>query len=80
MCVNDKYSTDKNMNFSVPVSINRLDLFNSYSSTICEVIDIKIAVNAFADDHSLQKDFQHVGETESKMVKLPENNLLSVQS
>ena len=54
VCVNDKYSTDKNINFSVPQgSINGPVLFNSYSSTIFEVIDTKIAVNVFADDHHL---------------------------
>ena len=59
VCVNDKYSTDKNINFSVPQgSINGPVLFNSYSSTINEVIDTEIAVSVFADDHNLQKDFQ----------------------
>ena len=53
-------------------------LFNSYTSTIWEVIDTEIAVNAFGDDHMLLKDFQHRGENESKMVKLLETNLLSV--
>ena len=81
VCVNDKYSTDKNINLSIPQgSINGLVLFNSYSSTICQIIDTKIAVNAFADDHSLQKDFQPKGENESKRVTLLENNFLSVQS
>ena len=80
VCVNDKYSTGKNINFSVAQgSINGLVLFNSYLSIILEVIDTKIAVNAFADDHSLQKEFQPRGENESKTVKLLENNLLSVQ-
>ena len=68
MCVNDKYSTGKNIHFSIPQgSINGPVFFNSYSSTIHEVIDTKIAVNAFADDHSLQKDFQPRGENESEV-------------
>ena len=57
VCVNDKSSTDKNINFSVPQGL-------------INVIDTKIVVNAFADDHSLQNDFQN----ESKMVKLLEIN------
>ena len=32
-------------------------LFNSYSSTIHEVIDTEIAINTFANDHSLQRTF-----------------------
>ena len=79
--MNDKYSMDKNINVSVPQgSINGQVLFNSYLLAIHEVIDSQIAVIAFADGHSLQKDFQLRGENERKIVKLLENNLLNVQS
>ena len=78
VCVNNMYPTDKNINFSVPQgSINGPVLFNSYSLTICEVIVTKIAVNAFAGNHSLQNDFQPRGENESKMMKLLANNVLA---
>ena len=58
---------------SVPQgAVNGPVLFNSYSSTIRDVIDTEITVNAFVGDHSLQKCFKPINENESKTVELLE--------
>ena len=50
-------------------------LFNSCSSTIRDVIDTEITVNAFTDDHSLQKCFKQINDNKSKTIELLESNL-----
>ena len=74
--INKNYSDWKYLSFLVPQeSINGPVLFNSYSSTIIDVIDTEITVNAFTDDHSLQKCFKPINENESKTIELLESNL-----
>ena len=61
-------------------SINGPVLFNAYSSTILLVIDIGITVNAFADDHSLQKGFMPHPEQDIPTIKQLESNLVKVEN
>ena len=76
VCINNNYSDKKDVSFLVPQgSINGPLLFNSYSSTIRDVIDTEMTVNAFADDHSLQKCFKPINESEPKTTELLESNL-----
>ena len=75
VCINN-YSDKKYLSFSVPQgSINGPVLFTSYSSTIRDVIDTEITVNAFAAYHSLQKCFKPINDNESKTTELLESNL-----
>ena len=54
VCIHNNYSDQKDLFFLVPQgSINGPVFFNSYSSTIRDVIDTEITVNAFTEDHSL---------------------------
>ena len=54
--INDKYSQEKTMEFSIPQrSIQGVFLFISYASTLNEVVPKDLQLNAFADDHSIQK-------------------------
>ena len=58
MCAGKEYSDIKTFNFSVPQGgILSPTLINCYSSTIASRVLSDIGINAFADDHSLQKDF-----------------------
>ena len=67
ICINNNYSDEKDLFFSVPQGpINRPVLFYSYSSTIRDVIDTEITVNAFPDNHALQKCFKLINDNESK--------------
>ena len=76
VCVNGTYSSKKEISLSVPQGlINGPVLFNSYSSTIQSVIDESIKINAFADDHSLPKDFSPIPTEEITVVSHLENNL-----
>ena len=61
-------------------SINGPVLFNVYSPTIRSVIDLDITVNAFADDHSLQKEFILDLEEEIPTIKQLESNLVKVEN
>ena len=66
--------------FSVPQgSINGPVLFNAYSSTIRLVIDSEITVNAFADDHFLQKEFIPHLEQGVPTIKKLESYLVKVE-
>ena len=81
VCVNDAYSTRRDMDFLVPQgSINEPVLLNAYSSTIRSVIHLEITVNTFADDHSLQKEFIPHQEQEIPTIKQLESNLLKVEN
>ena len=67
--------------FSIPQgSINGPVLFNSYSSTIQSVIDQSIKINAFADYHSLQKEFSPIPTEEIAVVSQLQNNLDQINS
>ena len=69
VCIKNNYSDKKDLSFSVlQWSINRPVLFNSYSSTLRDVIDAEIADNAFHHDHSLQKCFKPINDNESKTI------------
>ena len=81
VCVNDAYSTRRDIDFLEPQgSINGPVLFNAYSSTIRLVIDLGITVNAFADDYSLQKEFIPHLEQEIPTTKQLESNLVKVEN
>ena len=57
-CVGKEYFDVKTFNFSVPQGrILSSILFNCSPSTIWSTILTDTGINAFADDHSLQKDF-----------------------
>ena len=76
VCINNTYFDEKDLSFSVPQgSINGPVLFNSNSSPIRDVIDTEITVNAFTDDHSLQKCFKPINDNESQAIELLEINL-----
>ena len=58
VCVNNIYSSLKNITFSVPQgSISGPDLWNKYCSTLRNIIPDNILLNGFADDHSSQDSF-----------------------
>ena len=81
MYVNGTYSSEKEISFSIPQgSINGPVLCNSYSSTIWSVIDESIKINAFADNHSLQKYFGPIPTEEIVVVSQLENNLDQINS
>ena len=81
MYVNSTYSSKKEISFSVPQgSISGPVLFNYYSSTIWSAIDKNIKINAFADDHSLQKDFSPIPTEEIAVMSQLENNLDQINS
>ena len=81
VCINDVYSSMRDIEFSLPQgSINGPVLFNAYSSTIILVIDLEIIVNAFANDHSLQKEVTPHPEQEIPNIKQLESNLVKVEN
>ena len=81
VCVNNAYSDDREIRFSVPQgSINGPILFNPYSSTMRSEIEKDIIVNAFADDHSLQKEFRPEPIIEMQTIRQVEGNLEKVQN
>ena len=70
VCITNEYSSECELSFYVPQgSINGSTLFHSYSSTIRDVIDQDITVNAFADDHSLKKSFKPTKQSEYNIIK-----------
>ena len=57
--VNDKYSTEKDLTFSVPKgSCTGAFIFISYSSVLKDSCPENISLNGFADDHSIMKAFK----------------------
>ena len=81
VCVNNAYSNDREISFSVPQgSINSPILFNSYSSTIRSEIDKDIIVNSFTSGHSLQKEFRWGPIIEMQTIRQIEGNLEKVQN
>ena len=57
--VNDKYSTEKNLTFSVPQgSCAGAFIFISYSSVLKDSCPENISLNGFTDDHSIMKAFK----------------------
>ena len=57
--VNDKYSTEKDLTFSVPQgSCASAFIFVSYSSVLKDSCPENISLNGFADDHSIMKAFK----------------------
>ena len=57
--MNDKYSTEKDITFSVPQgSCTSAFIFISYSSVLKDSCPENISVNGFADDHSIMKVFK----------------------
>ena len=61
-------------------SINGPILFTLYSSTIRSEIDKDIIINAFADDHSLQKKIRPEPITEMQTITQIEDNLEKVKN
>ena len=56
VCVDSQYSMEKIINFLVPQgSLIGPILFNTYCSTLVEVIPTGISINGFVADHSLEK-------------------------
>ena len=79
--VTNVYSSRRDIDFLVPQgSINGPVPFNTYSSTIRLVTDSGITVNAFADDHSLQKEFIAHSEQDLPTIKQLESNLVKVEN
>ena len=65
VCVGKEYSDIKTFNFSVPQGGTLSPtLLNCYSGTITSKVLTDIGINAFADDHSLQKEFTPGGPEE----------------
>ena len=57
--VDGSFLPEKIMNFSVPQgSLLGPILFNSYCSTLWDIIPTNKDLNSYADDHSLQKNFK----------------------
>ena len=74
VCIGNDYSETITFNSSVPhCGILSSYLFNSYSSTIDTVIPLEISINAFADDHSLQKSFVPCKKEEKKEMNMLES-------
>ena len=53
-------------------------LFNTYCSTLVEVIPTGISINGFADDHSLQKSCKPGTKSEIETVELLETCMTEV--
>ena len=52
------YSDERDLSFSIPQGLySGTNLFNMYSSTISKEIDSILNLNAFADYHSIMKEF-----------------------
>ena len=59
VAIEDKYSTPKELPFSVPqVSCSGVNLCTCYCSLINDQINHSFTLNAFADDHSICKNFK----------------------
>ena len=61
VCINNEYSETKKLTCSVPQgSASGANLFTCYASTLDEVLteDIKLELNGFANDHSVQRSFK----------------------
>ena len=57
--MNDKYSTEKDVTFSVPQgSCASAFIFVSYSSVLRDSCPENISLNGFTDDHSIMKAFK----------------------
>ena len=76
----DHYASKrKELTFSVPQgSISGPVLFNIYASTLPETIEDNITLNGFADDHTLQCDFQPGTTQEELAVTTIEKSLSSI--
>ena len=59
VCINNKYSSEKDLTFSVPQgSCAGAVLFTAYCSPIEDQIERDCTLNGFADDHSIRKSFK----------------------
>ena len=79
VCIENNYSEIITFNFSVPWDgILSPYLFTSYSSTKDTVIPSEISINAFADDHSLQKSFVPYKKEEEKTMNMLESTMNNI--
>ena len=80
-CVDGQYSMEKIINFSVPQgSLLGHVLFNTYCSTLVEMILTGISINGFADDHLLQKSCKPGMKSEIETVELMQTSMVKVDS
>ena len=80
VCINDKYSSVKALNYSVPQgSCSGPSYFCWYASTLSEVIPQQVNLNASADDHMVHKCFKpDIEHLEHKCTEEPERCLLDI--
>ena len=79
VCMSNQYCCECELSLSVPQgSVNGPMLFDSYSSTIRNVIDQDVIVIAFTDDHSLQKSCKPTKQNEYNIIKKIDHDLLWV--
>ena len=72
VCVEGEYSDCIDLKFSIPQgSLLGPVFFNSYSSTLFDIIPTDLGLNSFADGHFLQKSFKPGTKEETDwMIKL----------
>ena len=79
MKIEEQTSDRMELTFSVPQgSISRPTVFNMYASTLPETLEDNITLNGFADDHSIQNDFQPGTAQEDSAITSLENSLTNI--
>ena len=83
VCINDCYSEEKNLTFSVPQgSLNGLFLYLAYASTIKDFLDSRhheTNIYGFVDDHALRAEFVSGSEDEHNRIKELEKTMEDVK-
>ena len=65
----DVHSKEKPLSFSVPQgSVADPDLYNTYASTLIEVVTPSIDLHGFADDHMIKDSFKPISEEECRTI------------
>ena len=84
VAIGEEKSQPRQLDYSVPQgSIQGAFLFIAYASTLEEIVDTKLELNGFADDHSVRKAFKpsrldHKEERET--ISLIEQSMLDIKS
>ena len=81
--INNTHSKEQTIDYSVPQgSIQGAFLFNTYASTISDVIPTTLELMGYADDHSIKKPFKPGNtncNTESDTIAIIEDSMLDVK-
>ena len=81
--INNTHSKEQAIDYSVPQgSIQGAFLFNTYASTISDVIPTTLELMGYADDHSIKKPFKPGNtncNTESDTITIIEDSMLDVK-